>query len=234
MKISVIIPAYNEEKNLPKIIKSLRNQNPKNFEIIVVDNNSKDNSFNVAKKLADIVYQCKKQGSTYARNYAAKKAKGEVIAFVDADSIIYPNWINRINEAFTKDKNLSMVSGVGIYENKNFLKRIILNGFTYIIFYYDKISTLFGNPALIANNFAIKRNIFNKVGGFEHFIVEDYYLTLKLKKFGKVKSKMDEKMKLEYSSRRIDKVNFLSLLYLWFISIFKKIPWEEYPRHDEL
>jgi len=233
MKISIIIPAYNEEKNLPKIIRSLRNENSKEVEIIVVDNNSTDNTLKVAKKLADKVYQCKEQGITYARNYGAKKARNNIIAFLDADSTIYPDWINQINETFAKNKNLSVVSGIGIYENKNFLKRLVLNAFSYIIFYYNTLSTFWGNPALIANNFAIKKNVFDKVGGFEHFVVEDYYLTLKLKKLN-AKSKMNRKMKVEYSSRRIEKNGLFSVWKVWLVSLLKKIPSGEYTLHDKL
>ncbi|MCX6707397.1 MAG: glycosyltransferase, partial [Candidatus Woesearchaeota archaeon] len=67
-KISVIIPAYNEEKNLQTIIRHLRDQSSRNFEIIVVDNNSTDGTFNIAKKLADKACKCKTQGISYARN----------------------------------------------------------------------------------------------------------------------------------------------------------------------
>lgn len=234
MKISVIIPAYNEENNLPKVIKSLQVNNSKNFEIIVVDNNSKDNTFGVAKALADKVYKYKKQGSTYARNYAAKKSKSEIIAFLDADSVAFPNWIDLINNAFENNKDLSLISGLGLFENKNSLKRVLLYVFSYTIFFYNKTATWFGKPMLIANNLAIKRDVFNKVGGFDHYIVEDYYLSLKLKKLDNVISKIDGKMKVEYSSRRIDKIGLLSTWKVWFVSIFKKIPFEEYVLHDKL
>lgn len=232
MKISVIIPAYNEEKNLPKVIGSLRGQGT-NIEIIVVDNNSTDKTFQIAKKLADKVYKCKKQGSTYARNYAAKKVRSEIIAFLDADSIAFPGWINIINNTL-KDKNISLVSGVGIYKNKSSFKQAILNIFSYTMFYYCKILTWFGKPMLIANNLAIRKNIFNKVGGFDHYIIEDYYLALKLSRLKNIKSKMNSKMKVWYSSRRIDNVGIFYMWKIWLVSSFKKIPWEEYVLHDKL
>ncbi len=234
MKISVIIPAYNEENNLPKVIKSLQANNSRNFEIIVVDNNSKDNTFRVAKALADKVYKCKKQGITYARNYGAKKSKSEIIAFLDADSVAFSNWIDLINNAFKNNKDLSLISGLGLFENKNSLKRVLLYVFSYIIFFYNKTATWFGKPMLIANNLAIKRDVFNKVGGFDHYALEDYYLSLKLKKLDNVISKIDRKMKVEYSSRRIDKIGLLSTWKVWFVSIFKTIPSEEYVLHDKL
>jgi len=226
-KISIIIPAYNEEKNLPRVINSLRVQDPKNFEIIVVDNNSTDNTFKVAKNLADKVYKCKKQGISYARNYGAKKAKTEIIAFLDADSLAYPNWVNLVSEAF-KDKKLTLISGVGVYENNSLIRRIILNIFSYIIFYCGKIQNWFGIPTLIANNMAIRKKLFEKVGGFDHYVVEDYYLSLKLRKIKNIRTIMDSKMKVEYSSRRIDKIGIIASWKVWLLAILKKIPSEEY------
>ena len=234
MKISVIIPAYNEEKNLPKIISSLRNQGSKIFEIIVVDNNSTDNTFKIAKSFADKVYKCKKQGISYARNYGAKRASREIIAFLDADSTAFPGWLDTVMGAFKKDKNLSLISGVGIYKNKNTIKRMVLNLFSYTIFYFYKLLELFNKPMLIANNLAIRKDIFEKVGGFDHFVVEDYYLSLKLGKLENIKNRMDSQMKVKYSSRRIDKIGLFRVWKIWLISIFKKIPSEDYIVHDKL
>lgn len=228
MKISIIIPAYNEEKNLPKLIKSLRKQNLKGFEIIVVDNNSTDNTFKIAKKLADKAYKYKKQGSSLARNFGAKKASGEIVAFLDSDSIVYPHWIEIVRNAF-KDKNLLLISGIGLYESG-----FMPNAFSYFIFLSNKILTILGNPMLIANNFAIRKDIFLKVGGLDNVVAEDFYLCKKLKKLGNVKGRMDGRMKVLYSSRRIRKVGFFKVLIIWITAAFKKIPLEEYTKHDQL
>ncbi|MCX6707273.1 MAG: glycosyltransferase, partial [Candidatus Woesearchaeota archaeon] len=165
------------------------------------------------------------------RNYGAKKAKSKIIAFLDADSVPVRSWIESINDAF-RDRKLSVISGVDLYENKNPAKRFVLNTFSYIIFYYCTALTWFGKPMLIANNMAIKREVFEKAGGFDHFVVEDYYLTIKLGKFGCI-TKMDGRMKVECSSRRIDKRGLFNTWKVWFVSLFRKIPSGDYALHDK-
>ena len=84
MKISVIIPAYNEEKNIDKVIKSVKSCGIIN-EIIVVDNNSNDKTSEIAKNNNVKTIFCKKQGKGYAMKAGIKQATGEIIVFVDGD-----------------------------------------------------------------------------------------------------------------------------------------------------
>jgi len=233
-KISVIIPAYNEEENLPKIISSLRNQVNKNFEIIIIDNNSSDKTFEIAKGLADKVFICKTQGFVFARNLGARKSKNEIVAFLDADSIPPKNWTEVISYNFEKNKSLDAVSCVGVYDNKGFFGWFFANSFTWIVFGICKISTWIGNSQLIANNLAIKRDLFLKVGGFDNFVVEDYYLSKKLNALGNVKTRMDSKMRVVYSARRLEKEGLLKMILFWTSSIFKKKSLDKYKSHDEL
>ena len=86
MKLSIVIPAKNEEKYLPKLLASVKKQSFKDYEIIVADNNSKDKTKEIAKS-----YGCKivKGGLPgKGRNAGAKIAKGEIILFLDADVIL--------------------------------------------------------------------------------------------------------------------------------------------------
>ncbi|MFH0875476.1 MAG: glycosyltransferase family 2 protein, partial [archaeon] len=86
--ISVIIPAYNEEKCITECLNSLKNQQFKDFELIVIDNNSKDSTSKIAKQYTKKVFLCKEQGISSARNFGAKKAKGKILCFIDADGIV--------------------------------------------------------------------------------------------------------------------------------------------------
>jgi glycosyltransferase involved in cell wall biosynthesis len=234
IKISVIIPAYNEEKNLPKIIGSLRKQTGKNFKIIVVDNNSTDRTFKVAKKLADKVYECKEQGISPARNMGARKAKSEIVAFLDADSLALPGWASAIENAFKNNKDLSLVSGLDVYEYDNFIKRMTINLYSYIAFLSCKSLTFFGKPTIQANNLAIKRAIFNKVGGFDNLIAEDYYFSLKLRKLKNIRCRVDSRMKVELSSRRLKKSGLIKTMWTWIVSIVKEVHSDTYTLHDKL
>ncbi len=92
VKLSVVIPAYNEEKYLPKLLKSLSRQTFKDFEVIIADNNSVDKTEKRAlkfrKKLNLQVTHCKKQGPGPARNAGAKLASGDYLLFLDADVVL--------------------------------------------------------------------------------------------------------------------------------------------------
>src|SRR5258708_37508399 len=85
MKISVIIPTYNEEKNIADCIVSLRKQTEKDCEIVVVDDRSTDGTLNILRELEVKVLEQKHQGPGIARNLGARHAKGKILVFVDSD-----------------------------------------------------------------------------------------------------------------------------------------------------
>jgi len=103
MMISVIVPAYNEEKYLPKTLRSLERQTYRDFETIVIANGCTDKTAAVAKKAGVrlIISNRKKIGA--ARNLGFSKAKGEIIVFLDADTQPSFNALAQIHKHFTKE-----------------------------------------------------------------------------------------------------------------------------------
>lgn len=96
IKVSVIVPVYNVEKYLDKCLESLANQTLKEIEIIVVNDESPDNSQSIIDKYTEKYstihsYQKKNGGVSSARNFGIKKATGEYIAFVDGDDYVATN-----------------------------------------------------------------------------------------------------------------------------------------------
>jgi glycosyltransferase involved in cell wall biosynthesis len=85
--ISIIIPTYNEEKNLQNLIDTIKKNNDKSdYEIIVVDNGSSDNTKNIAlKEKCNFLHNPKKTKVGLSRNMGAKAAKGDILYFIDAD-----------------------------------------------------------------------------------------------------------------------------------------------------
>jgi len=83
--VSVIIPVYNEEKYLSHCLYSLNKQTYKNIEIIIVDDGSTDKSVEIASKLDLVLIKQNHKGSGTARNLGAKRAKGKILLFLDAD-----------------------------------------------------------------------------------------------------------------------------------------------------
>jgi glycosyltransferase involved in cell wall biosynthesis len=97
---SIIIPALNEEKFLPRLLESLILQSDKDFEVIVVDGNSKDKTVEVARTFAKKLpgfklVTCPKASLPYQRNMGARQAHGDWLVFVDADGEFLPQFIER-------------------------------------------------------------------------------------------------------------------------------------------
>ena len=100
-KISVVIPLYNKEKHIKETLSSVLKQDFEDFEVIVVNDGSTDNSLNVAKSVNDERiqwYTIENQGVSYARNYGIEKSSGDLIAFLDADDYWYPSHLMDIIE----------------------------------------------------------------------------------------------------------------------------------------
>ena len=95
--ISVVIPLYNSEKTIKDCLDSVLNQNYNNYEVIVVDNNSTDNSKKIIHKYKKIRYVFEAQrGRGAARNTGVKTSKGEIILMTDSDCIVPSNWISEM------------------------------------------------------------------------------------------------------------------------------------------
>ena len=107
--ISLIIPAYNEEKFIGKTLESVAKakntyREPSSIEIIVVNNCSTDNTQKIAESYGARVVTEEKRRIAAVRNKGAKEAQGEIIGFLDADSCITPNMFNSINEGMSDNK----------------------------------------------------------------------------------------------------------------------------------
>lgn len=94
--VSVIIPMYNEELYIARCISSLREQTYKPLEIIIIDDGSTDRSRHRAKKMGVMVLRQKHKGPGSARNTGARKAKGAILVFIDADMIFDKRYVEHL------------------------------------------------------------------------------------------------------------------------------------------
>jgi glycosyltransferase involved in cell wall biosynthesis len=109
---SVVIPALNEVEYISETIDSLKKQNYKSsFEIIVVDNNSDDNTAGIASKAGAKVIVEKNPGVCWARNSGTLMAKGDIIISADADTTYSKNWLANIDRIFCKHPKLVAIAG---------------------------------------------------------------------------------------------------------------------------
>ncbi|MEK6968541.1 MAG: glycosyltransferase [Nanoarchaeota archaeon] len=189
MKVSVIVPAYNEEKYLAKTLKTLKEQTYRDYELIVVDNNSKDKTNQIAKKFADRVVVEKKKGYHNATNRGAKEARGEIICFCDADSLYPKDWLQKIMDDFRKNPDVVAVYGTCKFYDHNFIVNFISEPL-YTMFI--KLGKLFFNFHTTPGfNCAMKRKVYFQVGGYDAKIYNginmDVELGKRLQKAGKLK-----------------------------------------------
>lgn len=185
MKISVVIPAFNEEKLIGKCVEAVENQTfPKEeYEVLVIDNNSSDKTAEIARKLgATVISYCQKQGFSVAKQFGTKQAKGEIIAYTDADSIPDTRWLETINKLM-QNKNLAYIGGTILSTEKNTL----MNFFFIIFDYFARINQLFGMSLIWSPNMAVRKDAFMQIGGFNTALKtsDDWDFTLRIqKKFG--------------------------------------------------
>lgn len=103
--VSVIIPTYNSERTIENCLKSVKSQTYKDIEIIVVDNNSKDNTKKIAKKYTNKVYNFWPE-RTFQKNKGIKEASGKYVFFVDSDMELDENIVEKCVKKFENEKDI--------------------------------------------------------------------------------------------------------------------------------
>lgn len=222
MKVSVVIPVYNEEKYIKNCLDSLTKQVEKPDEIIVVDNNSTDKTIELVKKFKNIkIIKETIQGMTPARNAGFNQSKYEIIAKCDADSTLSADWIKNIKDDFSRDPSIAAVSMPIKLNDIGFVGRSTIPFYIYMF-----IPTLMtGFYYLIGPGYAIKKTVWNKIKDEicldDKKVHEDIDLSFHLKKHGKIFH--DGKNAVSSSARRI--VNNPFSFFGEYIYRFFKMYW---------
>lgn len=116
--LSIIIPAYNEERDIGKCLKSLENQSYKKFEIIVVDDGSTDKTREIVKNFKKIkLLKQKHKGPGEARNFGAKNARGEILILLDADMILDKDYLKYLIKPILKEGAIGTEEGLHLVNN---------------------------------------------------------------------------------------------------------------------
>jgi len=207
MKVSVVIPAYNEEKYLGACLKSVLVQTDLPDEIIVVNNNSTDNTVKIASSFPEVTLLHEtKQGITPTRNKGFNAATGDIIVRTDADTKVPKTWIKRIKKRFKEDPDLLALSGPARFEKipkamqyKNWQTVILLNATFRQTFHHD---CMFG-PNMAIRKFAWEK-VRNDICMDDKIVHEDVDLALHTARLGKVL--FDEKLVVVSSPRRWQKL----------------------------
>lgn len=202
-KVSVVIPAFNEEHYLPQCLESIKKQTFKDFEIVVVDNNSTDKTAEVAKQYGARVVCEPVQGMTPARERGFKEAKAEIIARTDADIIVPPHWLETIYQAFLDHPDVVAVTG-GINTPTRRLPHHIFD--VYSQMYVRLCGTMIaGYPLLFGPNMGIRKSQWQRVHVHmnDKEVHEDIDLAYHMSKIGRILYLPN--LTVKYSLRRLKK-----------------------------
>lgn len=210
--ISLVIPTYNEEKSIERCLLSLESQTiPRNnYEIIVVDGQSTDNTVEIAKKYADKVIHQKSKGVGGARNDGVAVAKHDLIATSDADCTMPEDWLEKIVQAF-EAKDVVLVSGkVKLVESTPLISTsYYITEKVWHLMYVLKISHF-----LCGANTAFRKKEFMEIGGYSNIpILDDFEISMRMKNKGDMKYARD--IYIYYSTRRLKKEGLKKNGSLW-------------------
>jgi len=178
-EVSIVIPTYNRSELLRDALLSVLRQEDdgSTFEVVVVDNNSRDDTEAVVRSLMDeyparLHYVLEpKQGNAHARNAGIKHAKGAIIAFIDDDVIVESNWLTTLKQAFTEREDLAFVGGRVLPQwngsPPSWLTPDHWSPLALLDYGQSELIIAGTNPpGLLTANVAFRRRVFDEVGKF--------------------------------------------------------------------
>ena len=212
---SVIIPTLNEERYLPKLLKSLTHQLDRDFEVIVVDGSSEDKTVPVARKFAALLpsfslFASPKRNVSFQRNLGGKKALGQYLIFLDADVTLPTNFISEAHHSLIKEYNdcRFLTTWVKPASGKK-ADSLIPNFYNSAL----EISRTTAKPVIGGFNMIVKKSAFKKVGGFNEKLrlAEDHKVARQLH-LRKYRLQILRDPKITMSFRRFRREGTLNLL----------------------
>lgn len=183
MEFSIIIPAKNEEKNIGTCLDSINAMvfESCRFEVLVIDNGSSDLTVEIAKTKGAKVYE--KPDFTIAglRNFGVAEAKGEVLAFLDADCTVAPDWLTEASRYLGNKEVVCFGCPPGIPADATWVQKAWFR-------IRERKGLVDEVEWLESMNMFVPRQAFSSAGGFNEQLVtcEDYDLSLRLKRFGRI------------------------------------------------
>jgi glycosyltransferase involved in cell wall biosynthesis len=184
LRVSLVIPVYNEESYLALCLDAIAQQTVRPFEVIVVDNNSTDGTAAVARRYSFVTLLHEpRQGVAYARDCGFNASRGDIIGRTDGDTILARNWVERLQTVFA-DKAVDAASGLVDYRDIGWRGAFNLIDEKFRHFLARRADSL-GEMFLYGVNMAIRREAWEAVRAqlcHERRIAEDLDLAVHLSK----------------------------------------------------
>lgn len=217
--ISIVIPTLNEERCLPRLLSDLSRQKYRNFEVIIIDGKSEDDTYEVVmeykKKLVLSCYLSEVRNVSYQRNLGAEKAKADYILFLDADVQIPESFIGKIKKRLGKEKGLVYILSVRPEKKlEQFRQLFDFINYMVMISQYTLKPFSTGGGSMIFD-----RLLFERLGGFDEklFLSEDHEIVQRAQAWG-VRAKFLNDVYIRYSMRRSQHDGRIMLLYKYIRS----------------
>lgn len=228
LKYSIIIPTLNEEKLLPKLLKQFADPFLKkryDYEIIISDGGSTDNTLKIAQEFTDKIIvnpNVKFQNIAMGRNNGAKSANGEVYIFLNGDVVISDPvlFFNYLEKYFLKSNYLAFTCYVWIYPEEEKISDKIFHSIYNTYFYLlNYIGVGMGRGECQV----IRKDIFMKVGGYNEQCAagEDFELYKRIRKFGNIL--FSKKVFVYESPRRFRRFGYIAVSLSWVFNSFSVI-----------
>jgi len=228
MKVSIVIPAHNEEQTIRDTLTAVCNQQYPDFEVIVVDNGSSDRTQDIIRSFSNVrLVKESQKGTLFARERGRREAQGSIIANVDADCVPDSQWIQK-GARYFQDPNVAGVTGpCDYYDASPFFRWLFL--FTQR-FVYRGMSALFQLPfihrgaIMFGGNAFMRADALEKAGGYDTSFVfygDDTDTAKRLLAFGKVLFKNDVVMKT--SVRRFEREGILKTTSVYAFHFFRVV-----------
>jgi len=210
-RISVVIPTYNEEKNIGRILFKLNHQTipRQEYELIIVDGASNDRTREIAEEMGATVIKQKREGISGARNDGFLAAKADFVATTDADCVVSNQWLELFLEDFLDPQVVAVTGPDGPIE-KNWKSNL-----TYSIFrFLGQGAALFHIYGTIGANSAFRKSAFLKCGGYKTLPHnDDVEIAFRIKRLGKIV--YDLRTFVNLSVRRLEQKGYLSVIRNW-------------------
>src|SRR5271166_2754584 len=199
-RISVIVPVRDGSKHLPRCLEALGRSEYAQFEVIVVDDCSTDNSPEIAARYgARCLRTAQTMGPAGARNLGARHAGGEILLFVDADVVVPPATLRQVAEDFVRDPELAAV--FGSYDDTPAWPTFI-SQYKNLMHHYVHQTSSESATTFWAGCGAIRRTVFEEFGGFDSATydkpsIEDIALGLELTQSGR-RIRLDRRIEVKH------------------------------------
>jgi len=227
LKLSVIIPSYNDAEMLSTCLSALASQTVRAWEVVVVDNNSTDNTAEVARSFGARVVFEPLRGIPSATAAGFDAARGDVFGRLDADSVPQPDWCERVIEAFTENPHLAAITGsADFYGGRKLTNWIGRN--IYINGYLWSAEWALGHPPIFGSNCALSRSTWERISSQVHRDIRTVHddLDISIALHPEMEVLVDNDLRVAVSARPFDSARGLGRR-LWWAYTTVRVNWRE-------